>query len=89
MDAFIDYYATKENQLPERLSEMFHFDRTMYIVDSSLGQAIKPLLDEIDPSVGEGSVDTVFNREGVLIGYFVGDTTQQWECLLKGDFNEH
>ena len=74
MDAFMDYYPTKEGNLTERLSEMFHFDRRGYIVGKSLQKAIISLLDGLDTSASEeGSVDTVVNEEGVLIGYFCGD----------------
>ncbi len=71
MDAFMDYYPTKKENLPERLSEMFHFDRRGYIVAKQLQKAIIPLLDRLDASgAEEGSVDTVVNDRGVLAGYF-------------------
>ncbi len=82
IDAFMDYYPTKAGNLPERLSEMFHFDRRGYIVGKSLQEAIIPLLDRLDASAseeaplrfgssaGQGSVDTVMNERGVLVGHF-------------------
>jgi shikimate 5-dehydrogenase len=76
MDAFMDKYPTKESELPERLSEMFHFDRRAYIVGFSLQEAIKSHLDSLDSSVekkGEGRVNVLRNRGGVLQGFFVSD----------------
>ena len=67
-DAFMDYYPTTIDTLPERLSEMFHFDRRGYIVSSDLSDALIPLLDDCD---GE-KVDTVINHNGILHGVFVG-----------------
>ncbi|MDP7477205.1 MAG: hypothetical protein QF442_02030 [Candidatus Peribacteraceae bacterium] len=78
IDAFLDHYPTKEEELPERLSEMFHHDRRGYIVGKALQQAIIPLLDSIDSSAGEGSVDTVVNDGGVLIGYVCNDNIKRW-----------
>jgi len=72
MDAFMDRYPTKVGELPERLSEMFHFDRRAYILGSSLQEAVIPLLDSLDPTAkGEGRVDTVVNKGGVMTGYFL------------------
>ncbi|MCB9808422.1 hypothetical protein H6770_04170 [Candidatus Peribacteria bacterium] len=81
MDAFMDSYPTKEEELPERLSEMFHFDRRGYIVGKSLQKAIIPLLDSLDSSVGEGSVDTVTNTDGVLNGSWTGGDNDQRKTL--------
>jgi shikimate 5-dehydrogenase len=73
IDGFMDKYECTEANLPERLSEMYHFDRRMYIVGSALQEAICPLLDHLDASAeGEGRADTVVNKGGVLTGYFVG-----------------
>lgn len=78
MDAFMDYYPTPEAELPERLSEMFHFDRRGYIVGKPLQKAIIPLLDQLDESAREeGSVDTVANIGGVLTGYFLSCNFEQ------------
>ena len=74
IDAFMDRYPTTPEQLPERLSEMFHFDRRAYIVGLRLQEAILPLLDHIDTSAkGEGRADTVINTDGVMAGYFLKD----------------
>lgn len=71
MDAVLSRYPATQATLPERLSEMFHFDRRGYIVGLPLQKAIIPLLDAIDPAAeGEGRVDTVVNRGGVFTGYF-------------------
>jgi shikimate 5-dehydrogenase len=68
MDAFIDKYPTTVEQLPERLSEMFHFDRRAYIVGKELQVAIIPLLDEVDDAVKD-RVEVVINRGGIMKGY--------------------
>jgi shikimate 5-dehydrogenase len=87
MDAALSRYPTEVDTLPERLSEMFHFDRRGYIVGFALQKAIIPLLDSIDSSVGlalsegegEGRVDTVCNVGGVMTGYFCdGNRQKRW-----------
>lgn len=84
IDAFMDRYPTKPAELPERLSEMFHFDRRGYIIGLYLQEAIIPLLDELDPSVRD-RVDTVVNRGGVMVGYFCGgddgERCRLWNCM--------
>ncbi|MDD3897199.1 MAG: hypothetical protein PHU04_05200 [Candidatus Peribacteraceae bacterium] len=70
MDAFMGRYPAKREQLPERLSEMFHFDRRLYLVGADLGTAIVPLIDFSE----EKKVDIVLNRGGVLHGKFLGTT---------------
>ncbi len=79
IDATMNLYPTTEKNLPERLSEMFHFDRRAYIVGKDLSQAIIPLLDQVEPEArrtrtsckapvrGRG-VAWVENENGVLIG---------------------
>lgn len=70
LDAFMDNYPTKEAEIPERLSEMYHFDRRGYIVGKPLQKAIIPLLDCIDTSVEEeGRVACIANSAGILTGY--------------------
>lgn len=84
MDAFMDSYPTKEKELPERLSEMFHFDRRAYIVGKPLQEAIIPLLDRVDGSVtGEGRVDFVTNTGGVMTGYFLENQEKMWDHCLQ------
>jgi shikimate 5-dehydrogenase len=69
IDAFMDNYPTKADELPERLSEMFHFDRRGYIVGKALSKAIIPLLDHLDASAArEGRVDFVANTSGEMTG---------------------
>ena len=87
-DAYMDCYPTTPETLPERLSEMFHFDRRGYIVASALQEAIIPVLDIIDSSAkGEGRVDFVVNRDGVFTGYFLNllhsDQVEAIEALWK------
>jgi len=82
IDAFMDSYPTKEKELPERLSEMFHFDRRGYIIGNPLQEAIIPLLDQLDSSVGEGRVDFVANTGGVMTGYACADREKMWNIWL-------
>ncbi|HBH20083.1 MAG TPA: hypothetical protein DDX11_03885 [Candidatus Peribacter riflensis] len=78
IDASLDVYPTTEKNLPERLSEMFHFDRRGYLVGNDLSKVIIPLLDRVEPaarrrpssakaSEGEG-VAFVWNEGGILKG---------------------
>ncbi len=75
LSAFFDFYRTKTKEdLELRLSEMFLLERRGYVVAPELQSMILPLLDRLDSASQEkGSVDTVLNEEGVLIGYFCGD----------------
>ncbi|MDD5470182.1 MAG: hypothetical protein PHO92_05300 [Candidatus Peribacteraceae bacterium] len=70
MDAFMGKYPAKPEQLPERLSEMFHFDRRLYLIGADLQEAVVALLDASDSA----RADIVFNRGGVLRGMFLGTT---------------
>jgi shikimate 5-dehydrogenase len=79
IDAFMDNYPTKEQELPERLSEMFHFDRRGYIVGKALSKAIISLLDHLDASAaGEGRVDVVVNTGGIMTGYSGQNREELW-----------
>ncbi|PIR53411.1 hypothetical protein COU76_01180 [Candidatus Peregrinibacteria bacterium CG10_big_fil_rev_8_21_14_0_10_49_10] len=78
MDAFCDRYPTKEDHLPERLSEMFHFDRRAYIIGPKLQHPILPLLDVLDASAKQ-KVNMVLNRGGVLTGFLLEDVKP--ECV--------
>lgn len=83
IDGFMDHYPTRETQLPERLSEMFHFDRRGYIVGKSLQKAIIPLLDRLDERAeGEGRVEFVANRGGIFTGYCGYDRAEMWTIWL-------
>lgn len=83
IDAFLDYYPTKEEELPERLSEMFHFDRRGYIVADSLQKAIVPLLDSLDESAKKGGKASVItNKGGILIGAFEHDREEIWKMWI-------
>jgi len=68
IDASMDIYPTPKKNLPERLSEMFHFDRRGYIVGKDLSKAITALLDIVEPEARRRGVAWVENRKGVLIG---------------------
>ncbi|MDD5751405.1 MAG: hypothetical protein PHS73_02695 [Candidatus Peribacteraceae bacterium] len=68
IDATMNIYPTTKANLPERLSEMFHFDRRAYIVGKNLSKAIIPLLDRVEPAARGRGVTWVENEDGVLIG---------------------
>lgn len=68
IDASMDVYPTTQENLPERLSEMFHFDRCGYIVSKDLSRAIIPLLDRVDLAARRRGVGFVWNNAGVLRG---------------------
>ncbi len=78
IDAFFDFYRmTTIADLELRLSEMFLLGRRGYIVDPAFQSGIVRLLDRLDPSaVEKGSVNTVMNERGVLVGYFL-ETDQE------------
>ncbi len=64
-------YPTTVKNLPERLSEMFHFDRRMYLVGDSLQSAIVSMLDVLDVTAQKvKKVNVVMNERGVLKGVF-------------------
>lgn len=74
VDASMDSYPTTVKNLPERLSEMFHFDRRGYLVGQDLSNAIIPLLDKMDPAARRRGVTFVQNKSGVFIGRY-----QNWD----------
>lgn len=75
LDAFFDFYPTvTERDLTLRLAEMFHLERTAYLLSESLQKVVRPLLDRIDSSVSDGkAIDTVINCGGILIGFHGAD----------------
>lgn len=84
LDASIDRYPATKQTIPERLSEMFHFDRRGYIVGKSLQKAIIPYLDRLDAGAAEeGSVDTVLNDGGILIGFFCANDDDKRSQIWK------
>ncbi len=68
IDASMDIYPTTEKNLPERLSEMCHFDRRGYLVGNDLSKVIIPLLDRVKPEGRRRGVRFVWNERGVLVG---------------------
>ncbi len=87
IDAFMAKYPTKVDQLPERLSEMFHFDRRMYLVGEDLQESVGQLLDTLDESVDEGKVSIIKNEGGIFTGFFQNIDTpapQGWVKLQGG-----
>lgn len=77
IDGSMDRYPCSEKTIPERMSEMVHFDRRGYIVAPALQTAMLSAMDNLDSSTTESQkVDTIFNEGGVLTGYCVaGDDT--------------
>lgn len=74
IDGSMDRYPCTAVTLPERLSEMLHFDRRGYIIIPALHQPILPLMDILDTSAKKrGAVDTVVNNGGVLTGHWTND----------------
>ncbi len=84
VDAFFDFYRTRQNDLPLRLSEMFLLERRGYIVDPSLVTAIVPLLDRLDASVQVcGAVNMVVNDGGVLTGHWIDAVDNSYDACLR------
>ncbi len=78
IDGSMDRYPCTALTLPERLSEMLHFDRRGYIIIPALHQPILPLMDILDASAQKrGAVDTVVNDGGVLKGYWTDNNNDQ------------
>lgn len=78
IDGSMDRYPCTAATLPERLSEMLHFDRRGYIISPALQEPIVPLMDILDTSAKKrGEVDTVVNDGGVLTGHWTGDTDER------------
>ena len=72
IDAFLDYYPTTIAKIPERLSEMYHFDRRAYIVGSALFEAISSYVDVCHSSATEqGTITILYNRNGVVEGWYI------------------
>lgn len=84
IDGSMDRYPCTEAMIPERLSEMLHFDRRGYIVSASLQIPVAAFMDRLDASAQKcNAVDTVVNDGGVLIGYWTdGDDALRQEFLL-------
>lgn len=93
-DAFFDFYRTSTIvDLELRLSEMFLLQRRGYVVDPLFETVIIRLLDQLDPSaIDRGSVDTVVNERGVLIGYFLGgddgERIKKWMSVYNPNSND-
>lgn len=83
IDAFLARYPATTETLPERLSEMFHFDRRFYICAEALSSAILPLVDVVDVSADTAKkVTVIVNRNGVLTGYFFSPPSVSLLCQL-------
>ncbi len=84
MDASMHRYPASAGELPERLSEMLHFDRRLYLVGPALRHAVLPLLDRVDDRARvAGKADVVVNRGGVFTGFFVDGDTDPDRVLAK------
>lgn len=79
MDATMELYPATIANLPERLSEMYHFDRRFYIVAQSLQKAIIPLLDSVSDDARRRGVTVVMNHQGI----FNGDCTSLEELKME------
>jgi len=82
IDAWMSKYPTTVKTLPERLSEMFHFDRRAYIVSPALEKAVLSSLDRLEESAkAEGRVNTILNEKGVFVGAFLTEQERQAQWL--------
>ncbi len=88
IDGSMDRYPCSEKTIPERLSEMVHFDRLGYIVVPSLQSAMLQEMDDLDSSATESQkVDTILNDNGVLTGYFTnGESALRRELWFTKKF---
>jgi hypothetical protein len=74
IDGSMDRYPCTAITLPERLSEMLHFDRRGYIVAESLQKIMKDFMDRLDSSSREhNAVDTIVNDRGIFTGYWTNN----------------
>ena len=89
IDGFFDFYPVRTIlDLELRLAEMFHLGRTAYILSPTEQVRIRPLLDAVDPEVGDRPIDTVINEGGVLVGYAIAHFSPDQQLavwLSKGD----
>lgn len=87
-DAFFDFYRTVTTEdLELRLSEMFLLQRRGYVVDPLFETVIIRLLDQLDPSaIDRGSVDTVVNERGVLVGHFCDNDGARLKLWFGNEF---
>ena len=79
IDAFMNKYPTTPSTIPERLSEMFHFDRRAYVVGPVLAKHIAPHLDNVD--CPEDAINFVVNIGGVFHGRCIDDPFKIEEVL--------
>lgn len=82
-DAVLVKYSASVSQLPERLSEMFHFDRRAYFVSGNLQESILMHMDTLEASATKNKrVNTVLNQDGVLTGAYLSDEERVERLLL-------
>lgn len=73
----MDRYPCTLHTIPERLSEMVHFDRRGYIVELALQERIVPYMDVLDAMAqASGRVDTIVHYDGVITGYDVSGSLE-------------
>lgn len=78
----MDRYPCSTATLPERLSEMLHFDRRGYIVATPLQQCVAGCMDRLDASAeAQNAVDTIVNDGGVLTGFWTEDNDERRRAL--------
>ncbi len=84
IDAWMAKYPATKATLPERLSEMFHFDRRAYIVSPVLKKEVMVFLDQLSKKAQqEGRVNTIVNERGVLTGDLLSDDERAEKWLSQ------
>jgi shikimate 5-dehydrogenase len=88
IDGSMDRYPCSEKTIPERMSEMVHFDRRGYIVAPALQTAMLSAMDTLDSSaIQSHKVDTIINDNGVLTGFWMnGDSSSRRELWFTKKF---
>lgn len=82
IDAWMSKYPATVKTIPERLSEMFHFDRRAYLVSPSLEKVVLPFLDRLETHAKqEGRVNTILNERGVLVGALLTEEEREQKWL--------
>ena len=90
IDAVMESYPATAAELPERFSEMFHFDRRFYLVGKKLEKAVLPLLDELDEAARtKRRVNVVINKGGVLHGALIDNADEPENGKLPVSFQRN
>lgn len=78
IDGFADRYPTSVDMIPERLSEMFHFDRKLYVIAPDLRREVATYLDRFD----HDEPDVIVNERGVLHGVRIGIDDMEIKAMV-------